>query len=263
MTRDGKIIGYGLLACAAALTGFLCWVLVGVRADSAALTASVSATAASYGAVAEQIARPCNSVDARGRALPNGTLCDVRELAQLLKLDTARVTTDYDHERSQFDAMNGQERDLAAKSSALLSTSTDAVGQLRTDLVTLNGVIAAARPAVDSLSGTAQAGTTAFSDLDTILKSPVMTATAGNVQTITGNFAGMSTDARVKFHDLLYPPPCKGWKCRIGRDVNDVRLGSQFIEPGFYLRELFTGNEISGTVNAVVTQKPQKPKPQK
>jgi hypothetical protein len=90
------------------------------------------------------------------------------------------------------------------------------------------------------------------------IRSPDIADTAHNVNLATANIAGISknldatsTDFQTKFHALLYPPPCKGFKCQIGRDIEYVKVGSQFVEPAFYLRQLLTGEQISGTVNVV------------
>lgn len=84
-------------------------------------------------------------------------------------------------------------------------------------------------------------GDASIKQFDALLASPdLTTALHGGAVTAT-NFGLMTTDAQTKFHDFLYPPPCKGWKCHIKTVYETVRVGSQFAEPAYWGWQLFSG----------------------
>lgn len=165
----------------------------------------------------DTVNRSCG-VKIDGKMLPCGTLADVAQTLEAYRRTGVLINVAMKHENDQL----GNVDDAVAKFDALLGTTTGTV-----------------------------------SDVDKFVTSRDLFGAVKNLNATTGQFALMSTDAQTKFHAFLFPPPCRGWKCRIGQTINDVRIGSQFIEPAFYLRQLLTGEEISGTVT-VKTQTTQK-----
>lgn len=147
-----------------------------------------------------------------------------------------------------------------------LKTASGTIGAVQGTLTATNEQLAhvgplldSARAATDSISPVVTASGqkldaeldalhTATLDVDGFINRPALAATVAHVDTMTGNFALASTDFQTKFHALLFPAPCVGWKCKIGRDIEYVKVGSQFIEPAFYLRQLITGEAITGTI---------------
>ena len=214
----------------------------------------------------EQVNRPCGAKDAQGRLLAPGTLCSIGKMVTHF----GDLTVAAQKQVQQTDTLvAGTSQALATATSSLQSTSEAVNAQLAhvgPALDSLKASSDAIPPALDSVTSAlldqksglppmlanANAG---VRDFDTLISSPDLQAAVKNVNTVSGNFASMSADANLKFHDLLFPPPCHGVKCRIGETINDVRLGVQFIEPAFYLRELLTGERVS--VNNTVKVAPQ------
>lgn len=79
----------------------------------------------------------------------------------------------------------------------------------------------------------------AVKNLDTILTDPDLTETIHNSSVITANLGKTTGDFQVKFHDFLYPPPCKGFKCDLKKVYETVKVGSQFSEPAYWGWALF------------------------
>lgn len=187
----------------------------------------------------------------------SGTLAEVDKTTLALKgvLVHADIATNHEdrnlttldvQESTLFADAHGTLTGLRSTTAAFTDTANAATGTLHgatLDLQTLNTSIAGLGPVETSASAS-------LTDLEAFIKGPDVTGSAANLRLITGNFGTMSTDAQIKFHDLLYPPPCDGWKCKLGRDINDVRIGAQFIEPAFYLRQLLSGDttNVTGTV---------------
>jgi hypothetical protein len=92
------------------------------------------------------------------------------------------------------------------------TAATDTLQQARTDLVTADGTIAAAKPVLNNLAATE-------SDLDAaVVENRKNTASLiANGVTISGEVAGMSTDLHHYTHPILNPDPCKTKKCVAGR----------------------------------------------
>lgn len=92
------------------------------------------------------------------------------------------------------------------------AAATDTLQQARTDLVTADGTIAAAKPVLNNLAATE-------SDLDAaVVENRKNTASLiANGVTISGEVAGMSTDLHHYTHPILNPDPCKTKKCVAGR----------------------------------------------
>ena len=78
-------------------------------------------------------------------------------------------------------------------------------------------------------------------DLDALLSSPDLNAAIRNTSTVTYNLGQTTGDFQTKFHDFLYPPPCKGWKCHIKTGYEAIKIGSQFAEPTYWGWQLFKG----------------------
>jgi hypothetical protein len=180
-----------------------------------------------------------------------GTLAEADKLSLAAKSVLVHVDIAAQHEDQNLTALDAQERTLFADAHGTMASltgtadaATETLHSTTADLQTLNVSVAGLQPVEASASAS-------FIDLDAFIKGPDVTGTAANVNLITGNFGKMSSDAQVKFHDLLYPPPCRSFACRFERGLNDVRLASQFVEPAYYFRQLLTGDttQVSGTVN--------------
>lgn len=74
----------------------------------------------------------------------------------------------------------------------------------------------------------------AFNHFNTLLTSSDLSGSIHNFNTISYNLSNTTTDFQTKFHDFLYPPPCKGIKCWIKTGYETIRIGSQLMEPAYY-----------------------------
>jgi hypothetical protein len=81
---------------------------------------------------------------------------------------------------------------------------------------------------------------TALKNFNTLLVSPALNDTLINADTITTNLGKTTGDFQAKFHDFLYPPPCKGFKCDLKKIYETVKIGSQFSEPAYWSWALFS-----------------------
>ena len=200
------------------------------------------------------INRPC-----AGPAGPAacGTLAQINKTT--IKIGDAVVTTQIQVRNSQK-LMDAASASLDRASASLASTATHAnavLDQTRADLQTANGTLGDADKAITGLAPVEESATQAATRIRDLAGDPNISRTMANLATVTGNFGDMTHDANLKFHDLLFPPPCRGLKCHIGQTINDVRIGASFIEPAFYLRELIAGQAVSGSLNVVVKQQPK------
>lgn len=73
-----------------------------------------------------------------------------------------------------------------------------------------------------------------FNNFNTLLSSSDLTGSIHNFNTISHNLSKTTTDFQTKFHDFLYPPPCKGFKCWIKTGYEAIRIGSQLMQPAYY-----------------------------
>ncbi len=80
---------------------------------------------------------------------------------------------------------------------------------------------------------------TLFQDFDSLSRTYI--TTGANLNVITQNMGVMSTDANHKFHDFLYPPPCKNFKCKLVHVFNDVRVAGSLAEPTYWADQLVKG----------------------
>ena len=74
----------------------------------------------------------------------------------------------------------------------------------------------------------------AFNHFNILLTSPDLSGSIHNFNTISYNLGNTTTDFQTKFHDFLYPPPCKGFKCWIKTGYETIRIGSQLMQPAYY-----------------------------
>jgi hypothetical protein len=219
-----------------------------------------------------QVHKPCkgsgaDKADNCGTiSLANQDMVDTGDLIKLSQKNELRETDLFNKTLPPLLAsVKGTVTSFGDTATALKGTANAATGTL--DATT--GTVAAAQPLLKNASAlvanidTETKPVIAHADLflthaDAIASNPNIPKLFDNTQTITANFGSMTTDANLKFHALLFPPPCVGWKCHIGETINDIRIGSQFIEPAYYFRELLTGDQINGTINVVPAKQTSK-----
>jgi hypothetical protein len=80
----------------------------------------------------------------------------------------------------------------------------------------------------------------AVKNLNTILTDPDLTGTIHNSNVITANLGQTTGDFQAKFHDFLYPPPCKGFRCDLKKGYEAVKTASYFSEPAYWGWALFS-----------------------
>jgi hypothetical protein len=74
----------------------------------------------------------------------------------------------------------------------------------------------------------------AVKNFNTILSSPELTGSIQNINKVTFNLGQTTSDFQTKFHDLLFPPPCVGFKCWVKKSYETVKVGSELLEPAYY-----------------------------
>lgn len=74
----------------------------------------------------------------------------------------------------------------------------------------------------------------AVNHLNSLLTSPDVTGSIHNFNTISYNLGQSTGDFQTKFHDFLYPAPCKGFKCWVKNGYEAVKVGSDFAEPAYW-----------------------------
>lgn len=165
------------------------------------------------------------------------------------------------HEQSQLDTFDDYGHHLDVEISSLAAhsdTTLDALtGTATTASTSLQTLTADVTPVLDTTKSTiADAGTAITTQSVALSKSQadfqkVLTdfePVEANAVSITGSGADMMNVADKKFELFMNPPPCRDWKCHIGQTIEIMKTASSFVEPAFYLKEIFTGQQIFGTV---------------
>lgn len=218
--RDQLLTGLLVVSiCAVGAVGWAAW-RVGTLADSVKVP-DLSATVAKANGTLDAVNSPCatDAEKAAHRDHPCGTLANLNKL--VVKIGDLAVTSQRQVAQTDqlvtatarnLDSVGSSVRDVATKLSGTATAATDALQQARTDLVTADGTIAAAKPVLVNLAATE-------SDLDAAVvknREGVASLIANGV-TISGEVAGMSTDLHHYTHPILNPDPCKTKKCVAGR----------------------------------------------
>jgi hypothetical protein len=79
----------------------------------------------------------------------------------------------------------------------------------------------------------------ATTDLDSFITSPDLNRTVHNFDTVTYNLGQTTGDFQTKFHQFLFPPPCKGFKCDLAKTFTIIKTGSSLAEPAYWGSQLF------------------------
>lgn len=250
MTRRDWLIEIAL-GTVPVVGAFLCVMAYQVKADAPkALQPLITSSTAAVQAVAEtakQVNLTLQRVNPTLEKLP-GTLSHVNSALDGATAILATVNRLCPGEHDLHPKPCGTLADVAR----FLDTGRGTLGTLEKagihedkQLATLDGQ---EKTLFDDLHTNLQGFAKTNSDIDDYITGADFKATQKGLATTAASFGAMTSDAQLKFHALLFPPPCKGWRCRVGDIYEGVKVGSQLIEPAFYLRELITGQAISGSI---------------
>ena len=81
----------------------------------------------------------------------------------------------------------------------------------------------------------------AVKHFDDVLTSKDLADALHNGAVITNNLGQTTGDFQTKFHEFLYPPPCKGFKCYIKTGFEAIKVGSELVEPAYYFWAITSG----------------------
>jgi hypothetical protein len=154
---------------------------------------------------------------------------------------------------SHLNTASDQIAGVARTANGSLATLTAGVTPILThvDAATVN-----AGAAIKGFLPVEAAATKSATDLDTLMAGPI-TTDATNVGTITYHLGNMAAVSDAKYSEFMNPPPCHNWKCHFSQGLTVANDISKFAEPAYYLHNIFTGQEIFGTVT--VQQPKEKP----
>lgn len=92
----------------------------------------------------------------------------------------------------------------------LLDSTKAVTDSIPPAITRLDSDLEAIRAPIDNFGNT-------VNDIDAQIKSPAVTGTLSNLQAISGNAAQTTFDFQKRFHDILFPPPCRTFGCRFTR----------------------------------------------
>jgi hypothetical protein len=206
--------------------------------DACGTLAQVNKTAIAAGDVANAAAMQVKQ---------SGTL--IQATTRNLDAVGTSVTGTLGHLNTASDQIAG----VAHTANGSLATLTAGVTPILThvDAATVN-----AGAAIKGFLPVEAAATKSATDLDTLMAGPI-TTDATNVGTITYHLGNMAAVSDAKYSEFMNPPPCHNWKCHFSQGLTVANDISKFAEPAYYLHNIFTGQEIFGTVT--VQQPKEKP----
>jgi len=161
------------------------------------------------------------------------------------------------HEQNQLGTLDADIENLSSHTDATLTALTGAANGLTTTATRastaisgvqnhLNPVLDATTTALGSanerikgLATTQMEINGAIADFDARLNDPNLTKTIANVQNVTGSAALATADFQAKFHDILYPPPCRTFGCKVVRVYPYVKGIAELGEASYWTRQLF------------------------
>ena len=159
------------------------------------------------------------------------------------------------HEERQLSTLDTQELGIFNNFQSILKKSDDMVDKLNGTATaatnTLNATtqtLAIINDKDNGIGVTISNANKTINDVDFFTNDPHVHAFINNLDpmsknmtTITGNFADSTGDFKTRFHEWLYPTPCKTFKCKMGKAIIFVSDASKFTEPAYYAEQLLTG----------------------
>lgn len=217
------------LLTVAASAGYAVWDMhqtqVQARASIVALNGLLSGaqqTVTSLNQTVAIINRPCASLDAHGKLLQDGPIC---ELDQAIH-DIRKIATASGKQVQQTGDLITASANAANAASMAIQNVTPRLGnvadQATTDLTTLNERLKELAPLETNASKT-------LADFDALLTGKDLRETLDNANRFTanaadavGNVALLSHDFQVYAHPILNPDKCKTRKCTAKRVIDKV-----------------------------------------
>ena len=80
----------------------------------------------------------------------------------------------------------------------------------------------------------------ALTNFNSLLTSKDLADSIHNGSVVSQNMGDMTTDAKNKFHEFLYPTPCTGKKCIFIHLFSDAKILGSLAEPTYYLDRLLS-----------------------
>ncbi len=215
---------------------------------------NLGSTVAALNQTIALINRPEGAKDAKGKILPPGTIAvankaitkagdavvtgqlSLQAIAPAIQTTAAIFETIAPHANTALDGVS-ETASTASTSLQMISAHVTPV------LDATKSTIADVGTAINTQNAALSKSQTDFQDVLT-----GFTPVEKNLGTITDNFGAMSTTANAKFQAFMNPPPCRDWKCHIGQTIEIMKTASSFIEPAMYLKDMFGGQQIYGTV---------------
>lgn len=167
-----------------------------------------------------------------GTDKPCGTLENFNRTLNTVNLAAGQIVAISQFEKPQLAAINSQELQLFSDTSKVLNGLSETV-------TTTNSAIVNIVPVENEIDTEVVALQKSTRDFDTLLLDPDIPGTLRGMSVTSNNFAATSTDFQNKFHDVLYPPPCKGKLCFAIKAWPYVKAASEMAEPAYWGDQLF------------------------
>lgn len=176
-----------------------------------------------------------------GGGHPCGTLADIAKTLGTIRQTSGQVEIAAIHENKNLSVLDEQEKVLFLDTHHTFLAAQTTINSLNQSAIGLNTVLASVNTQVNNfgpLEANLSQGINTFNiagqNLNKFLVSPDLYKTENNLEVLSGNFADMSTDAKNKFHEFLYPPKCKGGWCWLKRTYTLTTDASHFSEPVYW-----------------------------
>ncbi len=213
-----------------------------VAACAVRITHSLGDTLDSADAALATVNRPCSPG-------PCGTLADLDKA--VIKSGDAVVTTQM-QEQQIAPAIEATLRSLqtigpqaTGTLSAVSQTAQAATTSIRTLSDGMTPVLASAHAtlgdadaAIEGMQPTEAQATRSMADLDALIRDPAIPEALKSVQETTANLDATTSDFQKKFHQFLFPAPCKTLGCKIGRAWPYIKGGAEMVEPLYWGQQL-------------------------
>lgn len=156
-----------------------------------------------------------------------------------------------DHEEKQLSTLDKQETILFDDLHTIATNANTEILSLNTTTVSLNTLLGNANNSAEKVPELLGNINKIAVDTDTKINDPHVAAFIANLEplsknavsitgssaVIAGNFAATTTDFQTKFHEWIYPTPCKTTVCALGKIGKFILDVSKFSEPIYYTQQ--------------------------
>jgi uncharacterized protein YoxC len=185
-------------------------------------------TAKRSAAVVDMAGRAMTNLDSASKSLKKASEDESEYLNNALPQLTQRIN-------GVIDNANGLVSDVRSAT----RSANSLVNDLRGTAGKLDNVADSANQVLISAKADTDAARPVVNDIDAFIKSPDLTETMKHVNGVSSHMDGITGDAQIKFHYLLYPESCKGKWCWAKKSWEAIEAGHDAPEMVYWLQQIF------------------------